>query len=257
MGSADTNALDNEKPAHSVVLSPFCIDKTEVTVAAYLACSTVGKCAPASKTNDFADLDDVLRKTVDPLCNVGDPQGHATHPINCVDWDMASNYCQRQGGRLPTEAEWEFAARGPDGRAYPWGDDAPNGKLLNACGKECAAWGKKSHVEGKITFGTMYPDDDGFVNTAPVGSFPAGASRYGLEDVVGNVWEWTADFYAPYTKDAAKDPHGPPTSDSGRVARGGAWNGPFPSWVRPTFRFHFLPENRSYGVGFRCAGPVR
>jgi hypothetical protein len=99
----------------------------------------------------------------------------------------------------------------------------------------------------------MYPGDDGFANTAPVGSFPDGRSRYGLSDVVGNVWEWTGDLYAQYTKDAQKDPTGPKSGDEGRVARGGAWNGGDPSWVRPTFRFHFAPENRSYGVGFRCA----
>ncbi len=257
MGSSDNKALDNEKPTHSVTLSSYCIDKTEVTVTAYLACSKIGKCAPASKTNAFADLDDSLRKVIDPLCNVNDPSGKATHPINCVDWDMASNYCKRQGGKLPTEAEWEFAARGPDGRAYPWGDEEPASKYLNGCGKECDAWGKKNHVENKVTFGMMYDGDDGYPNTSPVGSFPAGASRYGLEDVVGNVWEWTGDFFAPYTKDAVKDPTGALSSEDGRVARGGAWNGPFPSWVRPTFRFHFNAENRSYGVGFRCAEPVK
>ena len=257
MGSAESKAQDNEKPTHSVMLSRFCIDKTEVTVDAYLACSKGGKCPPASKANAFADLDDALRKVIDPLCNINDPPTKGKHPINCVDWEMASNYCTRQGGRLPTEAEWEFAARGPDGRTYPWGDEEPNGKYLNACGKECEAWGAKNHVDGKVTFGTMYPDDDGFATTAPVGSFPAGASRFGLEDVVGNVWEWTGDFYAPYTKDDAKDPQGAAASDDGRVARGGAWNGPQPSWVRPTFRFHFKPENRSYGVGFRCAAAVQ
>ena len=88
---------------------------------------------------------------------------------------------------------------------------------------------------------------------APVGSFPDGKSRYGLMDVVGNVWEWTADYYADYAKDSVKDPEGPKSGEQGRVARGGAWNGADPSWVRPTFRFHFDPKSQSYGVGFRCA----
>jgi formylglycine-generating enzyme required for sulfatase activity len=102
----------------------------------------------------------------------------------------------------------------------------------------------------------MYKEDDRFPTTAPVGSFPDGKSRYGLVDVVGNVWEWTGDYYAEYTKDAQKDPSGPSAGEEGRVARGGAWNGSDVSWVRPTFRFHFAPQSRSYGIGFRCAAPA-
>jgi formylglycine-generating enzyme required for sulfatase activity len=102
----------------------------------------------------------------------------------------------------------------------------------------------------------MYDQDDGFPNTAPVGSFPKGKSRYGIEDVVGNVWEWVADYHADYDKSTATstvtDPKGP-TSGPDRVIRGGAWNGSQPSWVRPSFRFHAAPAVRSYGFGFRCA----
>ena len=256
MGSSDPRALDNEKPAHSVTLSTYCIDRTEVTVAAYKACSDPGKCSPAGKENYFAGFDDLktdAKGALNSLCNIGEPSGKAQHPINCIDWEQAANYCMKQGGRLPTEAEWEFAARGPDGRAYPWGDEAPSARFINACGTECTSWGKKNHLDGIATFAPMYKEDDKFATTAPVGSFPDGKSRYGLVDVVGNVWEWTGDFYAEYTKDAQKDPTGPKSGDEGRVARGGAWNGSDPSWVRPTFRFHFPPGNRSYGVGFRCA----
>ncbi len=261
MGSSDPRALANEKPAHSVTLTPFCIDATEVTVNAYRACSDPGKCSAAGKTNYFSGFDDLkgnAQGALNALCNINEPSAKSTHPVNCVDWEQAENYCARErpNGRLPTEAEWEFAARGPDGRAYPWGDDAPSARYINACGTECTAWGKKNHLDGIATFAPMYQDDDKFPTTAPVGSFPDGKSRYGLMDVVGNVWEWTGDFYAEYTKDSEKDPTGPKSGDEGRVARGGAWNGSDPSWVRPTFRFHFAPSSRSYGIGFRCASSV-
>jgi formylglycine-generating enzyme required for sulfatase activity len=256
MGSSDPRALDNEKPAHSVTLSPYCIDRTEVTTSAYVACSDAGKCSAAGRENYFKVFDDFTgaqKAVVNGLCNVREPSAKATHPVNCVDWEQAANFCKRQGGRLPTEAEWEFAARGQDGRAYPWGDDAPSARFLNACGSECLSWGKKNKVYPDVTYKAMYEEDDHFPNTAPVGSFPDGKSRFGLVDVVGNVWEWTNDFYAEYTKDAQKDPMGPKSGDEGRVARGGAWNGAEPSWVRPTYRYHFPATDRSYGVGFRCA----
>ena len=98
----------------------------------------------------------------------------------------------------------------------------------------------------------MYDADDGFANTAPVGSFPKGASPFGVQDVVGNVWEWVSDWYATYVKDEQTDPTGVPTGED-KVIRGGSWNGSYPSWVRPTFRYKDAPTKRSYGVGFRCA----
>jgi formylglycine-generating enzyme required for sulfatase activity len=240
--------LPQEKPAHNVTLSPFCIDRFEVTVGDFVACSNEGKCKRAGKTNEWDGIKPHDRDVYDPLCNVRDAGGKAKHPINCVDWDMADTYCQAKGGRLPTEAEWEFAARGPDGRRYPWGDDDPTGTQLNACGSECLDWAKNNKVELKA----MYAADDGFPNTAPVGSFPAGKSRFGLEDVVGNVWEWVADWSAPYGADKVVDPKGPATGKT-RVIRGGAWNGGEAAWVRPTFRYWNDPKTRSYGVGFRCA----
>jgi formylglycine-generating enzyme required for sulfatase activity len=246
MGSDEGVAF--EKPAHQVTLKPFCIDEFEVTVERYKSCSEAGRCKRAGATNDWAAITEKDHKTFDPLCNIREPEERAKHPVNCVDWEMAQKFCREQGGRLPTEAEWEFAARGPDGRKYPWGDDDPAADRLNACGKECMAWGQKHGVEEK----SMYDADDGFPNTAPVGSFPKGASRYGVQDVVGNVWEWVADWYGEYGKDEQTDPKGAESGNE-KVIRGGSWNGSYASWVRPTFRYKDAPTKRSYGIGFRCA----
>ncbi len=248
MGSDDKNDLDLERPAHKVTLGSFCIDQFEVTTEDYRACSDEGECRRASQTNEWEGITAKDRKAFDPLCNIRDPSVKARHPINCVDWDQSVEYCKAKKKRLPTEAEWEYAARGPDGRKYPWGDEEPSPLLLNACGKECLAWGKKNGVEEQA----MFKADDGWETTAPVGSFPKGASRYGVQDVVGNVWEWVSDYFDEYKPEELDNPHGPATGDS-RVIRGGAWNGGFPAWVRPTFRYHDIPSKRSYGIGFRCA----
>jgi formylglycine-generating enzyme required for sulfatase activity len=236
---------------HNVTLSPFCIDVYEVTTEDYKSCSDNGECKRAGTTNDWDGIEDSERRSFDPLCNARDPQGRGRHPVNCVDWEMATTYCKAHAKRLPTEAEWEFAARGSDGRKYPWGDEEPGPTLLNACGKECVDWGRKNRVETKA----MFSADDGWATTAPVGSFPRGASRYGLQDVVGNVWEWVSDWYAEYPRSELVDPAGPAAGDE-RVIRGGAWNGGYPAWVRPTFRYKDVPAKRSYGIGFRCAASL-
>ncbi len=247
MGSEERDAVDNERPVHQVTLPPFCIDTFEVTVERYNACRDVGACKKAT-FNAWPGLGDKDRGIYDPLCNAAAGEKMAKHPVNCLDWEMADHYCRAMGARLPTEAEWEFSARGPDGRRYPWGDDAPSNELLNACGSECVVWGKAKGV----SLEAMYAADDHFPNTAPVGSFHKGRSRYDVEDVVGNVWEWVADWYAPYGTTTLPDPKGP-ASGTERVIRGGAWNGTKPSWVRPTFRFKDDPAKRSYGIGVRCA----
>jgi formylglycine-generating enzyme required for sulfatase activity len=164
---------------------------------------------------------------------------------------MADTYCKANDGRLPTEAEWEFATRGPDGRVYPWGDDPPTAAHLNACDAQCVAWGKAHKVE-MTQLGT---GDDGFATTAPVGSFPAGRSRFGPYDVVGNVWEWVADWYGDYTPDAVKNPLGPATGER-KVIRGGAFNGGFEAWLHPSFRYAQVPNAQSHGIGFRCVKPI-
>ncbi|MDF2693081.1 MAG: Serine/threonine kinase [Labilithrix sp.] len=252
MGSDDRKDEEHERPAHQVTLSPYCMDTTEVTVAQYKACSDRGECKRAPKENEWEGIDAASHKLYDLLCNIREPDERANHPINCLDWGLANAFCKAVEKRLPTEAEWEFATRGSDGRKYPWGDDPPTkGGFLNACGKECVAWGKK-HPDPDNPLTAMYPVDDGFATTAPAGSFPKGASPFGLQDVVGNVWEWVGDWYAPYSADAANDPKGAETGTE-RVLRGGAWNGSDPAWVRPTYRFKSNPKLRSHGIGVRCA----
>jgi formylglycine-generating enzyme required for sulfatase activity/serine/threonine protein kinase len=251
MGSDDKKDEADERPAHQVTLSPYCIDTTEVTVNQYKACSDKGECKRAPRDNEWPGITAREKKVYDPLCNIRDVDARGSYPINCIDWELADAFCKAkgEGGHLPTEAEWEFASRGSDGRKYPWGDEPPtDGSRLNACGKECLAWGKKFNED----VSAMYPADDGFATTAPVGSFPKGASPFGLQDVVGNVWEWSGDWYAPYGAGAANDPTGP-AGGTDRVIRGGAWNGSDVGWVRPTYRFKSPPGLRSHGIGFRCA----
>jgi sulfatase modifying factor 1 len=212
MGSEDGDS--NEKPVHKVTLSPYCIDKTEVTVAAYRECVRAGECRPAS-TSKF--------------CTWGEA-GHEQHPLNCVDWNQAKAYCEWMGGRLPTEAQWEFAARGNDGRKYPWGNENPSPSRLNMGGKQ-----------------------DGWEATAPVGSYPLGASPFGVLDMAGNVWEWTADRYESYSAAPQKAPQGTQLSASLRVNRGGGWISTAPSRVRVAVRLWNDPSDRLNDLGFRCA----
>jgi formylglycine-generating enzyme required for sulfatase activity len=252
MGSDIKGALDNEKPVHPVSLAPYCLDVTEVTTAKYAQCVAKGTCLRALDNRWPApeSMTAAQQAAYDPLCNLNQPAERGAHPINCVGYQQAVDYCAGLGARLPTEAEWEFAARGSDGRTYPWGEAAPGPELLNACGAECLAWGKAN----KIELSAMYKGADPFETTAPVGSFRKGATVYGIMDMVGNVWEWVADWYGPYAAGAGRiaDPQGPPSGEQ-RVIRGGAWNASEASWVRPTFRYRDAPEKRSYGIGFRCA----
>jgi formylglycine-generating enzyme required for sulfatase activity len=138
----------------------FCMDRTEVTTAAYAACVKSGKCTKADTGGS---------------CNAG-VAGRENHPINCVNWNQAKAYCEAQGQRLPTEEEWEYAATGGDGRTYPWGNDAPSDQLCwNAEGNDLGKGNRRS--------------------TCAVGSYPNGNSPFGLSDMSGNVWEWTSSAY--------------------------------------------------------------
>ena len=250
MGSDLKDAADNEKPSHNVSVDSVCMDLYEVTAKKYKACSDAGKCRRAPTEVEWPKISKADHDTYSPLCTSADP-AKQDHPITCVTWEMADNYCKANGGRLPTEAEWEFATRGPDGRVYPWGDDPPTAKHLNACDAQCLAWGKAHKVE--LT--ALHKDDDGYPTTAPVGTYPAGRSRFGPYDVVGNVGEWVADWYGEYKPEAAQNPTGPATGER-RVIRGGAWNAGFETWLHPSYRYAQVPTAQSYGTGFRCAKSI-
>ncbi|MEI9936400.1 MAG: bifunctional serine/threonine-protein kinase/formylglycine-generating enzyme family protein [Pseudomonadota bacterium] len=250
MGSALKDAPDNEKPSHNVTVESVCMDLYEVSAKKYKACSDQGKCRRAPTEVEWPKITASERTTYSPLCTGSDPE-KTDHPITCVTWEMADNYCKANDKRLPTEAEWEFATRGPDGRIYPWGDDPPTADHLNACDAQCLAWGKAHKVELKA----LEKGDDGFATTAPVGKFPAGRSRFGPFDVVGNVWEWVADWYGDYQAAAAKNPLGPATGER-KVIRGGAWNAGYETWLHPSFRYAQVPNAQSYGIGFRCVKSI-
>ncbi len=249
MGSRELGP--SAQPTHEVTLTHFCLDKTEVTTSAYLACAATGQCERPPKGVNWPDIKPEDSKIYSPLCN-GPHKERGDHPINCVAWSMADIFCKRRHARLPTEAEWEFSARGSGQRNYPWGDDPPGPHLLNACGTECAGWfadhGDKHHA-------TMYDADDGYPATAPVGSFPAGTSEFGVFDLAGNVWEWTADWDGAYSAEATVDPTGP-AKGTARVVRGGDFTGSKAEWASPAYRWRTNPDTYNHAIGFRCAASV-
>ncbi|HRI08757.1 MAG TPA: SUMF1/EgtB/PvdO family nonheme iron enzyme, partial [Nannocystaceae bacterium] len=239
------------RPAHQVEVAPFCMDVTEVTVDAYRACSKTGTCKRAFRDSYWTRGKSMTkaeweksREAHSPLCNENvDDRG--AHPINCVTWEQARFYCESVGKRLPTEAEWEYAARGSDQRTFPWGDEEPTARHLNACGPECIEWRVNAGIDpGK----TLYVENDGHPATAPVGSFPAGKTQAGLLDMIGNVFEWTADPFAPYPGSETATPEG-----ENRVIRGGAFNSTEIEFTNPALRYAASVDTHSHGIGFRCA----
>lgn len=237
----------SDGPAHDVTLSAFCLDRTEVTAEAYRGCQKNGECPPAPKRVDAADIPDGERDAFSALCTFHLPEAGA-HPMNCVDYARAAQFCQAGKKRLPTSAEWEWAVRGPDDRPFPWGSAAPSATRLNACGTECTAWGTTKRI--KLT--ALYASDDGYPATAPVGAFPLGASAEGILDLQGNVMEWVSDWDGPSKDGPLTDPTGPSSGEK-RVLRGGVFTTESAAWLRPAFRFALAPESKSHGVGFRCA----
>jgi sulfatase modifying factor 1 len=217
MGAND--GRPDEKPAHQVQVAALAMDLTEVTLAAYKVCVRAATCTAPGTGNH---------------CNWGRP-GRENHPINCVDWKQATAYCAWAGNRLPTEEEWEYAARGAEGRTYPWGSHEParlSCTTMRPSMTFCIA------IEGRRDCPYDGRTEEG---TCPVGSFPSGDSPFGLHNMAGNVGEWTASGYSDdYTKDR---------SHSFFVYRGGAWS----DVPRATRRYGQFSAYKSSGVGFRCA----
>jgi len=230
----------DELPQRSVYLDAYYIYKTEVTVAQYRRfCQATGRQMAPEPSWGWQDA----------------------HPIVNVTWADATAYADWAGVALPTEAQWEKAARGTDGRLYPWGNAwPPPVKAGNFADEACKRSGE---YMGGWTFIDGY--DDGYAETAPVGSFPAGASPYGVLDMAGNVWEWCADWYDPsYYKTApTRNPSGAPAgvasevlpgvAVTGRVVRGGSWPPGGPRYFRCASRLSCGPADRADDCGFRCA----
>jgi formylglycine-generating enzyme required for sulfatase activity len=232
MGSsaADPRAGNDEQPQHIVYLDAFWIDRTEVTNTHYARfLNSLGDHRGTCDGHDCAETR--LEEEDSPILHQQGryvvETGFEDHPATEVSWYGARTYCAWAGARLPTEAEWEKAARGVDGRAYPWGNAPPD------CDK------------------AQYGDCGG--KTAPVGARPVGASPYGARDMAGNVWEWVADWYDPayYALSPAQNPRGP-AGGLRKVFRGGSWGYP-PTFMRAADRARNRPTYAGFNVGFRCA----
>lgn len=262
MGSDSSHpALGWARPAHATTVNSFCLGTHEVSVQQYASCTRQGACDAAHVA---ASPDASVRSVAgapsegvhDEQCNTGKP-GREQHPQNCVSYHQAARYCAAQGSRLPTEAEWEFAARGAENRLFPWGGAQPTADHVNACGTECLRWHREARLDAEL-HGLMYEEDDGYAGTAPVGSFPLGSTPDGVTDLIGNVFEWTAGGLYAYDRDQAEtvDPVGPLQADS-YVIRGGNFNSGIPEFSDPALRFAMHADAYSHGVGFRCAAAPR
>lgn len=204
--------IENEsQPVHLVCFDePFWIDRFEVTNA------QVSQFTDQTFTRDELAL-----------------------PYRDITWFEAQAYCEERGARLPTEAEWEYAARGPDSLAYPWGNSI-DGNLLNSCDSNCT----EENADPSL--------DDGYATVAPSGKFPTGDSWVGAQDMAGNVWEWTSSIYDDYPYDAADGRESLTNTTAPRVVRGGAWAQDF-RYARTSVRAYPPPDTAFEFYGVRCA----
>ncbi|MEZ4390483.1 MAG: SUMF1/EgtB/PvdO family nonheme iron enzyme [Polyangiales bacterium] len=236
-----------EGPPHRVTLSPYCIDRTEVTVARYRECVQSGACTVYSTVN-FPGLSIADAQFFSQYCN-GARSDRDRHPMNCVDYNQAAAFCRAQGGSLPTEAQWELAARGLEPRSYPWDDRAPGGQLVNGCDAECQTLMERP---GQPRRPALFLGSDGYGSTSPVGTYVGGQSPFGILDASGNVAEWVSDWFGAYSAAPATDPTGP-QSGTGRVTRGGHWFANTANQFTTTTRAPAAPTVRLATLGLRCA----
>ena len=237
MGSVDadgeavgTRIYENEYPQHEVTVEAFWLDQTEVTNAQYALYVQDGHC---SAPKDFSS------RTRGAYY---DDPAFANYPVINVTWYQAVAYCTRAGARLPKEAEWAFAARGPDSLYYPWGDEF-DGTLANYCDVNCDM---------------PHPDpstDDGYADTSPVGNYPEGTSWVGALDLLGNVWEWNWDWHALYEGHEWLQHPNSDAVETYRVLRGGSWD-TARGHARNAFRNWYLPDKYENSIGFRCASDI-
>lgn len=227
-GDDDPDAWVDESPRHEVYLDAFWIDRTEVTNAQYAAfLEDQGNRVEGSQVWLHVQYPDYLIENAEGVFQP--KEGYEDYPVTRVTWFGARAYCEWAGKRLPTETEWEKAARGTDGRIYPWGNEF-DGTRLNFCDASCPLDSKNEAW------------DDGFAEIAPVGSYPDGASPYGALDMAGNVWEWVEDWYREIRHGA-------------RVVRGGSWYSDAGS-ARAAKRYYGYHGSGYPDVGLRCISHI-
>ncbi len=222
-----------EVPVHKVTLDGYWIDKFEVTTGQYEQCVNAGACKVPHVVSSGYDGDAAYRPKY-----FGNPE-FKDYPVIWISWFYAKDYCTWAGRRLPTEAEWEKAARGTDARKYTWGNDPLSSTVANMCDVNCLF----PQANGRY--------NDGWANTAPVGSFPAGASPYGAMDMAGNVWEWTSSLIKDYPY-SATDGREDLTVTGERAWRGASWTNGY-WWMRVTLRYRSVDWYWNWNLGFRCA----